>query len=138
MTPPPTASTTPANSHPRTVAFGLRSPLKSRTIHGLPDRNPQSVRFTVAARTLTSTSSSPAAGLSTSAIRITSGGPYRAWMAALIANHDRRRSARLHLRDPRFETVEDDQDALAFEEIERGTEMRQSFLLRTLRQQDLG
>ena len=49
VTPLPTASTTPANSHPRTVAFGLSSPLKSRTMNGLPDRNPQSVRFTVVA-----------------------------------------------------------------------------------------
>ena len=84
MTPLPTASTTPANSHPSTVAFGLWIPLKSRTKNGRPDRNPQSVRFTVVTRTLTSTSCSPAVGFAMSARRTTSGGPYRVWMAALI------------------------------------------------------
>jgi len=74
-TPPPIASMTPANSVPRTVG-GLARPLKNRTTNGLPARKPQSVRFTVVAWTRTSTSWSPAVGVSMSAIRITSGGPY--------------------------------------------------------------
>ena len=45
----PIASTSPANSFPSTVAFGLTSPLKNRTMNGLPARKPQSVRFTVVA-----------------------------------------------------------------------------------------
>ena len=56
VTPRPTASTTPANSHPRIVAFGLRNPLKKRLTNGFADRKAQSVRFTVVACTLTSTS----------------------------------------------------------------------------------
>ena len=44
---------------------------------GLAARKPQSVRFTVVACTLTRTSWPVIAGLSTSAIRTTSGGPYR-------------------------------------------------------------
>ena len=75
VTPAPTASTSPANSFPRTVTLGLMSPVKNRTMNGLAARRPQSVRFTVVAWTLTSTSSSLAAGFSTSATRTTSGGP---------------------------------------------------------------
>jgi len=45
----PIAATTPANSVPRTVAFGRMSPLKKRTMIGLAARKPQSVRFTVVA-----------------------------------------------------------------------------------------
>jgi hypothetical protein len=71
----PTASTTPANSVPRTVAFGFTSPEKNRTMKGLPARKPQSVRFTVVACTLTRTSPSFTAGVSTSETRTTSGGP---------------------------------------------------------------
>jgi hypothetical protein len=71
----PTASTSPANSDPRTVTRGRGSPVRARTKKGLPDRNPQSVRFTVVAWTLTRTSLSLTAGFSTSAIRTTSGGP---------------------------------------------------------------
>ena len=85
MTPAPTASTTPANSHPRIVARGFARPLKKRTIHGSAARKPQSVRFTVAACTRTSTSCSSIAGSSTSRIRTTSGGPYRVWTAALMS-----------------------------------------------------
>ena len=43
--------------------------------NGSAARKPQSVRFTVVAYTLTSTSCSFAVGVSTSAIRTTSGGP---------------------------------------------------------------
>ncbi len=71
----PTPSISPANSHPRIVAFGLVRPLKNRTIHGCAARKPQSVRFTVAACTLTSTSFGAAFGRSTFTIRTTSGGP---------------------------------------------------------------
>ena len=77
MTPLPTASTTPANSLPSTVTLGLRSPVKNRTMKGLAARKPQSVRFTVVACTLTSTSWSLTVGFSTSEMRTTSGGPYR-------------------------------------------------------------
>ena len=41
---------------PRIVARGFAKPLKKRTIHGSAARKPQSVRFTVAACTRTSTS----------------------------------------------------------------------------------
>ncbi len=75
-TPPPIASTTPANSVPRTVTRGLANPVKTRTMRGWAARKPQSVRFTVAKRTLTSTSWSPATDWATSAMRTTSGGPY--------------------------------------------------------------
>jgi len=44
-------------------------------MNGLAARRPQSVRFTVVAWTLTRTSPSLAAGLSTWAIRTTPGGP---------------------------------------------------------------
>jgi hypothetical protein len=71
----PTASTVPANSVPRTVTLGRGSPVRARTKKGLPARKPQSVRFTVVAWTLTSTWLSLGVGLSTSAIRTTSGGP---------------------------------------------------------------
>src|SRR5918994_167369 len=60
-------------------------------MNGLAARRPQSVRFTVVAWTLTSTSPSPGAGLDTSATRTTSGGPYRVRTAAFIG---RRRSGR--------------------------------------------
>jgi hypothetical protein len=76
VTPPPTASTSPANSFPRTVTRGLLSPVKNLLMKGLAARKPLSVRFTVVAWTLTSTSLSLAVGFSTSAIRTTSGGPY--------------------------------------------------------------
>jgi hypothetical protein len=49
VTPRPTASTSPANSFPRTVILGLMSPVKNRTMKGLAARIPQSVRFTVVA-----------------------------------------------------------------------------------------
>jgi len=42
---------------------------------GRPDLTPQSVRFTVVAWTLTSTSPGAGAGVATSAIPTTSGGP---------------------------------------------------------------
>jgi hypothetical protein len=51
------------------------SPVNNRTMRGLPARNPESVRFTVVAWTLTSTWWFLGVGLSTSAIRTTSGGP---------------------------------------------------------------
>lgn len=49
VTPLPTASTTPANSVPRTVARGLMSPVASLMKKGLAARVAQSVRFTVVA-----------------------------------------------------------------------------------------
>ena len=45
----PTASISPASSVPRMPRFGRRSPLKNRTMNGLPCRNPVSVRLTVVA-----------------------------------------------------------------------------------------
>ena len=83
-TPLPTASTTPANSLPRTLTLGRMSPVNNRTMKGLAARNPQSVRFTVVACTLTSTWLALTAGFSTSAIRTTSGGPYLVCTAAFI------------------------------------------------------
>jgi len=65
----------PANSPPWTFTLGRRSPVKNRVKNGLAPRNPQSVRFTVVACTLTGTSWSLTAGLATSAIRTSSGGP---------------------------------------------------------------
>jgi len=85
MTPGPTAATTPANSVPRTVTFGRMKPLNARTMNGLADRKPQSVRLTVATCTRTSTSVSPMAGWATSAICATSGGPYLVLTAAFTS-----------------------------------------------------
>ena len=59
-------------------------PQEQPVIHGLAARRPQSVRFTVVACTLTSTSRSLTAGLSTATTRTTSGGPYRSRTAALM------------------------------------------------------
>ena len=56
-------------------------------------RKPVSVRVTVEAWTLTSTSSSFGAGRSTSVTRRTSGGPYRSWTTALMRSPHRRRLA---------------------------------------------
>jgi hypothetical protein len=58
-------------------------------MNGLAARNPQSVRFTVVAWTLTSTAWSLAAGFSTSTTRTTSGGPYLVRTAALMGEHYR-------------------------------------------------
>ena len=49
VTPLPTASTSPANSFPSTVPRGLTSPVRNLEKKGLPERKPQSVRFTVVA-----------------------------------------------------------------------------------------
>jgi len=49
VTPLPTASTSPANSFPRTVTLGRTSPVKNLVMKGLAARQPQSVRFTVVA-----------------------------------------------------------------------------------------
>jgi hypothetical protein len=49
VTPLPTASTTPANSFPRTVARGPTSPVKNLMKNGLAARQAQSVRLTVVA-----------------------------------------------------------------------------------------
>ena len=58
----PCSTTTPANSVPSVRYFGRRSPLKKRTKNGRGSRNPQSVRFTVAVWTSTSTSSAAGTG----------------------------------------------------------------------------
>ena len=84
VTADPTPATTPANSLPRIVRFGRRSPAKSRTNHGHGARNPQSVRFTVVACTSTSTSSSAGTGQSTSTTWRTSGPPYSVFTTARI------------------------------------------------------
>ena len=62
VTPGPTDSTTPANSLPRTVARGRKSPVSARMKKGWRARTPQSVRFTVVACTATRTSSAPTSG----------------------------------------------------------------------------
>ena len=49
VTPLPTASTTPANSPPRTVTRGPMSPVRDLMKKGLAARKPQSVRFTMVA-----------------------------------------------------------------------------------------
>jgi hypothetical protein len=82
----PASATTPANSLPRIVRFGRRSPAKSRMNQGDGARKPQSVRFTVVACTSTSTSSSAGSGRSMSAIRKTSGPPYSALTTARIGS----------------------------------------------------
>jgi hypothetical protein len=80
----PTAATCPANSLPRIVTRGRTSPVNTRMKNGLAPRMPQSVRFTVVAWTLTSTSWSVADGVGTSTTRTTSGGPYRVCTAAFM------------------------------------------------------
>ena len=73
----PTASTSPASSLPRMIARGRRRPLNGLATSGSPRRKPQSVRFTVVARTRISTSSYAGTGLGRSSRRRTSsGGPY--------------------------------------------------------------
>ena len=57
--------------------FGRRRPVTKRLMKNSALRSPVSVRVTVVARTLTSTSSSPGTGRSSVSIRRTSGGPYR-------------------------------------------------------------
>jgi hypothetical protein len=58
--------------------------VNSRMGNGWAARMPQSVRFTVVAWTLTSTSPSLTAGRGTSVTRTTSGGPYLVWTAAFM------------------------------------------------------
>ncbi len=77
LTAAPTASTSPASSMPRILRLGRRQPVKYRVKNGFALRQPQSVRLTVVAWILTSTSSSFGTGRSTSSSRWTSGGPYR-------------------------------------------------------------
>jgi transposase InsO family protein len=85
LTVSPTASTTPANSLPRMVRFGLVTPENPRRNHGWQARKPQSVRLTVVAWTRTSISSASGAGRGTSMMCTTSGGPLRVVTAAFIA-----------------------------------------------------
>src|SRR5205823_5272344 len=92
LTAAPTASTTPANSVPRTRCFGRRRPKtrrlikeRARPLRRLASRVAQSNRLTVVARTLTRTSSSLGTGRSTSSSRRTSGGPYLSKTTALIS-----------------------------------------------------
>src|SRR5207248_9391182 len=88
----PTASTSPANSVPRTRCFGRRRPKtrrlikeRARPLRRLASRVAQSNRLTVVAWTLTRTSSSLGTGRSTSSSRRTSGGPYLSKTTALIS-----------------------------------------------------
>src|SRR5256886_3752865 len=88
----PTASTSPANSVPRTRCLGWRRPktrrlikLRARPLRRLASRVAQSNRLTVVAWTLTRTSSSLGTGRSTSSSRSTSGGPYLSKTTALIS-----------------------------------------------------
>src|SRR2546423_6360832 len=88
----PTASTSPANSVPRTRCLGWRRPktrrlikLRARPLRRLASRVAQSNRLTVVAWTLTRTSSSLGTGRSTSSSRRTSGGPYLSYTTALIS-----------------------------------------------------
>ena len=66
------------------VTRGLLSPVKNLVMKGLAARNPQSVRFTVVAWILTSTSFACGTGASTSRIRTTSGAPYLVCTAAFM------------------------------------------------------
>src|SRR5215467_8933082 len=72
----PTASTDPAQSAPSLLAraLGRDNPARARTRYGVPPMKCQSSGLTDAARTRTSTSSSPIAGTSTSRNFRTSGG----------------------------------------------------------------
>lgn len=70
-----TATTSAASSLPRMRRLGRNSPLNRRTTNGAAWRKPQSVRFTDAAKTRSSSSFGPGAGRGTSARRSTSGGP---------------------------------------------------------------
>src|SRR5438067_10202677 len=88
----PTASTSPANSVPRTRCFGRRRPKtrrlikeRARPLRRLASRVAQSNRLTVVAWTLTRTSSPLGTGRSTSSSRRTSGGPYLSKTTALIS-----------------------------------------------------
>src|SRR2546429_407925 len=72
----PTASTCPATSVPRTRFFGLRSPYIGRAMYGRPAMIAQSPGLTPAARTRTSTSSSPISGWAMSRRSSTSEVPY--------------------------------------------------------------
>src|SRR2546421_1855840 len=92
LTAAPTASTSPANSVPRTRCFGRRRPKtrrlikeRARPLRRLASRVAQSNRLTVVAWTLTRTSSSLGTGRSTSSSRRTSGGPYLSKTTALIS-----------------------------------------------------
>jgi hypothetical protein len=65
----------PAKSMPRIVSLGRSSPATSRTNQGCDRRMPQSVRLTVVARTLISTSPVWGSGSGTCRTSTTSGGP---------------------------------------------------------------
>ena len=75
------ANSLPRIGHPRPRQPGERPDEARRARPGTP----QSVRFTVVACTLTSTSSSAATGFGTSITRTTSGGPYLSYTAAFMA-----------------------------------------------------
>src|SRR2546423_6958962 len=88
----PTASTSPANSVPRTRCFGRRRPKtrrlikeRARPLRRFVSRVAKSNRLTVVAWTLTRTSSSLGTGRSTSSSRRTSGGPYLSKTTALTS-----------------------------------------------------
>jgi hypothetical protein len=80
----PVVSTTPARSLPRMRLLGRRRPVKKRDTNSSALRIPVSVRLTVAAWILTSTSSSLGTGRSTSSMCRTSGGPYLSKTTALM------------------------------------------------------
>src|SRR6202022_3002830 len=92
VTAAPAASTSPANSVPRTRCLGRRRPETrrlsnemARAPRRLASRGAGSNRLSVVAWTLTRTSSSLGTGRSTSSSRRTSGGPYRSYTTALIS-----------------------------------------------------
>src|ERR1700682_1221174 len=91
VTAAPAASTSPANSVPRTRCLGRRraatrrlSNEMARPLRRLASRVAVSHRLTVVAWTLTRTSVSLGTGRSTSSSRRTSGGPYRSKTTALM------------------------------------------------------
>src|SRR6266498_1165096 len=86
VTPVPTAATTPARSRPRTVTLGLRSPNPmARMRNGSPVMRCHTPGSTPAARTWTSTSSSPIEGRSMSRSSSTSAEPYLSWTIAFMS-----------------------------------------------------
>ena len=74
VTRPPTASTTPATSLPRTARFGRRSPEARRPMYGTPVTVAQSGVLTLVARTRTRTSPAPTGGTGISSSRSTRSG----------------------------------------------------------------
>src|SRR5207247_7748163 len=85
VTSPPTASTVPPTSHPRTRSFGPRNPITGRAMYGCPVIRCHTSGPAPAACTRTSTSLSPTTGSSMSRSSSTSAEPYLSCTIAFIA-----------------------------------------------------